>query len=129
MSNQSESEYLIPVFPPRHPHHKIIYWDKTCNQYYNKSNDIYLCDDDVAFHNLPPHFGHFADIFMDPSNVIDIYGPLVKKNDAKIVINVGHTADTFSVVFDDYVLFNAYMDSTKEWHIVFPCPMPNRSSF
>lgn len=115
-----ESDYLIPVFPPRHPFHDAIVWDKTTSQYYNKKTDIYLSEDDVTFHNLPPQFGGLPDIVMGPSNSIDIYGPLVNKNDAKIVIQVEHTADTFSVCFDDFVLFNAYMDSNKEWHIVFP---------
>lgn len=44
---------LQPVFPKSHQLHDTIVWDTETSQYYNKKTDIFLSDDDVAFHKLP----------------------------------------------------------------------------
>ncbi len=99
---------LIPVFDPRHALHTIIFWDTQAKEYYNKSSDIYLSADDVKFHGLPPAYANLPDVVMGPSNSIDIYGP------QGTVVQVEHTADTFSVGLDDgTVLFNLELQNNK----------------
>ena len=43
---------FIPAFPITHDFHKLIYWDRHVKQYYNKTTDIYLSEDDVKFYHL-----------------------------------------------------------------------------
>ncbi len=110
-----KDETLIPVFNPRHVLYNIIFWDTQAREYYNKAIDIYLCADDVKFYGLPPAYANLPDVVMGPSNSINIYGP------QGTVIQVEHTADTFSVGLDDgTVLFNMYKDSTGKWEQDWP---------
>lgn len=50
------NKMLRPVFPANHQLHDTIVWDTETSQYYNKKTDIFLSDDDVAFHKLPKRF-------------------------------------------------------------------------
>lgn len=43
---------FIPAFPINHDFHKLIYWDRNEKQYYNKSTDIYLSDEDADYYHL-----------------------------------------------------------------------------
>lgn len=44
----------IPVFPPDHQLHDHIVYDPDQREYYNCRTDIFLTEDDIAFHKLRP---------------------------------------------------------------------------
>ena len=44
---------FIPAFPITHDFSATIYWDRTFKDYYNKTTDIYLSEDDIKYYSLP----------------------------------------------------------------------------
>lgn len=48
----SEKDLDIPCFPPNHVCHKRIVYDPIQHEYYDKTNDIFLTEDDIKFYGL-----------------------------------------------------------------------------
>ena len=42
----------IPVFPPDHVCHNRIVYDTDAREYYDKTTDFFLTDDDIKFYGL-----------------------------------------------------------------------------
>lgn len=51
--NRLESD--IAVFPPTHVQHKRIVYDPVEREYYDKTNDMFLTEDDINFYGLKPY--------------------------------------------------------------------------
>ena len=45
----------IRVFPPNHALRNHIVYDSDSREYYNVRTDIFLSDDDIAYHKLRPY--------------------------------------------------------------------------
>lgn len=46
------NQFDIPVFPPNHVCHKRIVYDPDACEYYDKTTDIFLTEDDIKFYGL-----------------------------------------------------------------------------
>ena len=84
---------LRPVFPTNHQLHDTIVWDTETSQYYNKKTDIFLSDDDVAYHKLPARFDPLrAKLDSDLAEVLEKKFPEMKDEPKK---EIPHCARPF----------------------------------
>lgn len=44
----------LEVFPKDHGWYGKIVYDRVLREYYNRTTDIFLCDDDIKFYKLKP---------------------------------------------------------------------------